>query len=65
MYGGIKVMNGKKPPKNVGEPARVLITVEGGIADYVTDGNVEVALIDYDNEPDAKIPEEFSDLEPG
>lgn len=46
-----------------GESARVLITVRGGVADYVTDGNVEVALIDYDNEPGAEIPEEFSDLD--
>jgi hypothetical protein len=35
-----------------GESARVLITVRGGVADYVTDGNVKVALIDYDNDLD-------------
>ena len=46
-----------------GESARVLITVRGGVADYVTDGNVKVALIDYDNDPDAEIPGEFSDLD--
>ncbi len=46
----------------LGESARVLITVRGGVADYLTDGNVKVALIDYDNEPNAEIPEEFSDL---
>jgi hypothetical protein len=45
-----------------GESARVLITVKGGVADYVTDGNVNVALIDYDNEPDGEIPEGFNDL---
>ncbi len=45
-----------------GESARVLITVKGGIADYVTDGNVKVALVDYDNERDAEIPGDFSDL---
>jgi len=65
MYGGIELMNGKKPPKNVGEPARVLITVEGGIADYVTAGNVKVALVDYDIDSQAEVPEGFSDLEPG
>ena len=46
-----------------GTSARVLITVRGGVTDFVTDGNVEVALVDYDNEPDAKIPEGFSDLD--
>ncbi len=46
-----------------GKPARVLITVKGGVADYMTDGKVEVALIDYDNEPGAEIPGEFSDLD--
>lgn len=46
-----------------GEPARVLITVKGGVADYVTDGDVSVALVDYDNEPDAEIPEGFEDLD--
>jgi hypothetical protein len=43
-------------------PARVLITVEGGCADYCSAGHVEVLLIDYDNEPDAEIPEEFQGL---
>lgn len=38
---------------------RVLIEISRGLADYSTAGNVEVCLIDYDNEPDAEVPEEF------
>ena len=45
-----------------GASARVLITVRGGVTDFVTDGNVEVALVGYDDEPGAKIPEGFIDL---
>jgi hypothetical protein len=29
--------------------ARVLITVCGGVAEYVTEGDVEVNIIDFDN----------------
>ncbi len=60
--------DGKRCEKVIGQivfnqPARVLITIRGGAADYVTDGHVSVAMIDYDNEPDAMIPEEFRDLD--
>lgn len=30
--------------------------------DMPGNGYVKIALIDYDNEPDAEIPEDFSDL---
>ena len=42
--------------------ARVLITVSGGVAEYVSDGAVDVELIDYDNEPNAAIPALFADM---
>lgn len=42
---------------------RVLIQVYGGVADYICDEGVDVELIDYDNEPDAEIPERFRDLQ--
>ena len=42
---------------------RVRITVSGGVADYVTDGDVNVELIDYDNEPDAITPKAFKDMD--
>jgi len=40
---------------------RVLITVSGGVVDDASDG-ADVCLIDYDNEPDAKVPRRFADL---
>lgn len=46
------------------KPARVLIQVMGGVADYLADGDVDVELIDYDNDPDPPTPERFMDLCP-
>lgn len=43
---------------------RVLIMVSGGVADYIVDGDVEVELVDFDNEPDAPTPRGFEDLMP-
>ena len=45
--------------------ARVLITVSGGVAEHVSDGNVDVELIDYDNEPKAVIPALFAGMVDG
>lgn len=52
---------------DIGQPEivttpRVLITVCGGVADYATSGKVDVALLDYDNEPDGMAPPGFEDL---
>lgn len=46
---------------------RVLITVSGGVADFVCDPGVEVAIFDHDNhgaDPDgtAGVPAHFADL---
>ncbi|WP_353163491.1 hypothetical protein [Salinisphaera shabanensis] len=41
---------------------RVLVVVSGGVAYCLADGGVDVALIDYDNEPDAAIEPRFADL---
>lgn len=47
------------------EPApRVLVQVSGGVADVNDVGPVRVCVIDYDNDPDAKIPKEFRGLGP-
>ena len=43
-------------------PKRVLVWVRGGVADGVWEPGVEVLLVDYDNEPDAEIPDEFQRL---
>jgi len=49
------------------KPARVLITVRGGVADWVKDGGVDVELFDHDNfndDPDEtpKVRKAFADL---
>ena len=44
---------------------KVLIIVRGGVADYSADDGVLVELIDYDNDPDAEIPEDFKHLAQG
>lgn len=49
-----------------GQP-RVLITVRGGVADYVCDPGVDVAAFDFDNHEDdptgtSKLPAHFADL---
>lgn len=45
------------------ERPRVLITVRGGVADPATDEpDLDLCLIDYDNEPDATVPERFHRL---
>jgi hypothetical protein len=49
------------------KPARVLITVSGGVADWVQDGDVDVELFDHDNFNDdpaetPKVRKEFADL---
>ena len=40
---------------------QVLIEVRGGVAYYETHGDVDVFLVDYDNEPDAEIPEAWDE----
>lgn len=44
------------------EPARVLITVESGVASAAASGHVEVHTLDLDNDPDAATPAEFQNL---
>ena len=45
------------------ERPRVLITVRGGVADPATDeSDLDLCLVDYDNEPDATVPERFNRL---
>lgn len=41
---------------------RVIVFVRGGVAEVCADNTAEVIVIDYDNEPNAKIPSRFSDL---
>ncbi len=41
---------------------RVLVEVSGGVAWTTQTPDVEVLVIDYDNEPDAVVPEEFKGL---
>lgn len=41
---------------------RVLIIVRGGVAYSFSDSNVNVLTVDYDNDPDASISEDFVDL---
>lgn len=39
------------------------MTVKGGIAEvYADPGKVEICMIDYDNDPDERIPPEYADL---
>lgn len=40
-------------------PKRVLVTVQGGVADAIGDDGVLIEIVDYDNEPDAQISEDF------
>lgn len=41
----------------------MLITVRGGVADPATDEpDLNLCLVDYDNEPDATVPERFNRL---
>ena len=47
-----------------GEQARVLVAVQGGMADYDSTGDVDVALVDYDVDKQAEIPEGFENLHP-
>ena len=45
--------------------AKVLITVRGGVADYVTDGDVDVEIFDFDNHEagdEIMLPSSFSAL---
>ncbi len=44
---------------NAGGTKRVLVEVRGGVAYIAADPGIEVCLVDYDNDPDAEIPEEF------
>lgn len=45
------------------ERPRVLITVRGGVADPATDElDLDLCLVDYDNDPDATVPERFGHL---
>jgi len=44
---------------------RVLVTVCGGVAEFLADEGVEVCVIDYDDDPDAVTPLEFRHLHQG
>jgi len=51
----------------VAKPSRVLVTVGGGLADYVSDGDVEIEIFDRDNFDDDPSytrcpPKHFADL---
>ena len=41
---------------------RVLVEVRGGVAYVTADGGVHFVVVDYDNEPDAIVPEKFQGL---
>lgn len=45
-----------------GKEPRVLIEVRGGVGWHNQDPGVRVELIDYDNEPEAEVSQEFEDL---
>ena len=51
----IRESTGRKNP-------RVLIIVNGGVAEYVADSEADVYMIDFDNEPNATVPDKFIDL---
>lgn len=38
---------------------QILITISGGVADVFADPNIHWEIIDYDDNPDAKIPDDF------
>lgn len=42
--------------------AKVLVVVDGGVADYAKEGNVEVLKIDRDDDPDATVPSDWETL---
>ena len=44
---------------------RVLVVVRGGVAYVCADDRADVFVIDYDNEPEAVVPEKYSDLAQG
>lgn len=54
--GTIEDVNG---PDN---PAKVLVEVRGGCVEYSSAGNVDLHVINYDDDPDAEIPDEFDGL---
>jgi hypothetical protein len=41
---------------------RVLVTVRGGVVDLTADRGVQVVVLDYDENPEALAPNDFSDL---
>lgn len=59
----ITPVEGDPPMTNIPRP-RVLVEVSGGCAEIFADPGVRVCLIDYDNAPDAEIPEGFRGLTP-
>jgi hypothetical protein len=42
---------------------RVLVEISGGVATVSCDSGARVAVVDYDNEPKAKVPKDFQNLE--
>ena len=42
---------------------RVLIEVRGGVARLQHDDEVNVYLVDYDDEPDAEVPNDFKNVD--
>lgn len=53
-----RVMELATPPAK----AKVLVVVDGGVADYAKEGNVEVLKIDRDDDPDATVPSDWETL---
>lgn len=45
-------------------PPRVLVEVRGGCAEVFATPDISIWFVDYDNEPDALVPEEFRALPP-
>ena len=41
---------------------RVLVIVRGGVAEIIADETANVFVVDYDNEPEAVIPNKYNDL---
>lgn len=44
---------------------RALVIVRGGVAEVLADDSVDIFLLDYDNDPEGRIPVRFLDLVSG
>lgn len=43
-------------------PRKVLVVVRGGAVEVYADPGVEMEIVDYDHDPDAKVSDEFRSL---